>query len=85
MSVSILNVGDHLSLEFETNDLEAIHQYISERFPDMRSKAAGIATIVTFGGEDFTFQNDWDDPCLISGSTKGDELLRAVHEHFRAT
>lgn len=24
MSVSILNVGDHLSLEFETNDLEAI-------------------------------------------------------------
>lgn len=41
--------------------------------------AAGIATVVSFGGETFTYQNEWDDPCLISSSNKGDELLRNIY------
>ena len=82
MAVSLLPVGDHLSLEFDTSDLEAVRAYVRERHPDVTSKSAGIATVVVFGGEEFTFQNAWDDPCLISGSTQGDELLRAIHAHF---
>ena len=82
MAFSLLSVGEHLSLEFDTSDLEALRSYIRDCYPDMSSRAAGIATVVTFGGEDFTFQNEWDDPCLISSSGKGDQLLRAVHTHF---
>jgi hypothetical protein len=37
---------------------------------------------VKFGGEEFTFQNEWDDPCLISHSANGDELLRDIRAHF---
>jgi hypothetical protein len=85
MSVSLLNVGDHFSLEFDTSDRDAVRSYIRERYGEVSSKAAGIATVVTFGGEDFTFQNEWDDPCLISHSVKGDDLLRAIQAHFRAS
>lgn len=84
MSVSLLNVGDHVSLEFDVSDIDAVRLHIRERYPDVRSKKAGIATVVSFCGEEFTFQNEWEDPCLISGSVKGDELLRAIHAHFCA-
>jgi len=82
MSLSLLTVGDHLSLEFEVTDLDAVGAFIKERYSSVNSKAAGIATVVTIEGEPFTFQNQWDDPCLISGSARGDELLRAIHAHF---
>ena len=82
MSVSLLKVGSRLSLEFDTSDLDAMRSYIGERYAEVSSKAAGIATIVMFGGEEFMFQNEWDDPCLISQSAKGDDLLRALHAHF---
>jgi len=85
MSVSLLNVGEHLSLEFDATDVDAVRSYIREQFADVSSAMAGIATIVNFGGEDFTFQNEWDDPCLISCSGKGDELLRYIHAHFNGS
>jgi hypothetical protein len=85
MSFALLNVDDHLSLEFATSDLDGLRSYIRDRYPDVSSKAAGIATVVSFGGESFTFQNEWDDPCLISRSAKGDELLRAIHSHFHGS
>lgn len=83
MPVFLLTVGERLSLEFETSDLEAVRLYINQRYGGMDSKAAGIAAIVTLAGEDFTFQNEWDDPCLIAHSIKGDALLRAIHADFR--
>lgn len=82
MTVSLLKVGNYLSLEFDTTDVETVRSCIEECYAEIRSEAVGIATIVMFGGEEFTFQNEWDDPCLISQSIKGDDLLRALHEHF---
>ena len=82
MTVSLLQAGDYLSLEFDTSDLDAVRAHIRERHTDVTSIPAGIYSVVRFGGEEFTFQNEWDDPCLISASAKGDELLRAVHAHF---
>ena len=82
MATSLLQVGDHLSLECDTSDLDALRNFIRDHHPDLTSTAAGIAIVVRFGGEQFTFQNEWDDPCLISGSAKGDSLLRAISAHF---
>ena len=39
-----------------------------------------MASDVSFGGENFTFQNKWNDPCLISGTALGDEHLQGIHE-----
>jgi hypothetical protein len=84
MAVTLLQTNGHLSLEFENSDLAAIRDHIRARHPDVETEFAGIATIVRFGGEEFTFQNEWDDPCLISGSAKGDEFLRDIHAYFGA-
>ncbi|CAN5225174.1 hypothetical protein BH10PSE14_BH10PSE14_39250 [soil metagenome] len=84
MAVTLLHLAKHLSLEFETSDLEAIRDHIRLRHRDFKAEHAGIATIVRFGGEQFTFQNEWDDPCLISRSAKGDELLQEIHAYFGA-
>jgi hypothetical protein len=82
MGVTLLEVGEHLSLEIESDSLDAVRAYLREAYSDLTSTRAGISAIVEFGGESFTFQNEWDDPCLISGSRGGDALLRAVHAHF---
>ena len=82
MPLSLLAVGSRLSLEFEVADLDAVRSYIQAHYADVTSEAAGIAAIVTIEGEPFTFQNEWDDPCLISASARGDELLRSIHAHF---
>ncbi|MEG3145968.1 hypothetical protein U1839_15010 [Sphingomonas sp. RT2P30] len=82
MAVTLLQTGGHLSLEFASSYLAAVRDHIRARYPDVETEFAGIATIVRFGGEEFTFQNEWDDPCLISGSAKGDVILRSIHAHF---
>lgn len=82
MAVSLLTVGEHLSLEFDPSDLDAVKSYVRERFPDVATKSFAFLSSVRFGGTDFTFQNEWDSPCLISDSARGDELLREIHAHL---
>lgn len=79
MSVMLLNVGDHLSLEFEDGDLQRVGLSIRELYPNASSYWAGIFKVYSFGGCEFTFQNEWDDPCLISNSDDGDAILRSLH------
>ncbi|GGC14672.1 hypothetical protein GCM10011494_36880 [Novosphingobium endophyticum] len=82
MAVTLLHVDEHVSLEFGTEDLSAIRDYIGREYPDAKCESAGIVAVVSFGDEAFIFQNEWDAPCLISNSMRGDELLRNVHTHF---
>lgn len=79
MAVTLLEVGAHLSLEMDSSDFERVRAHLRGTFPDYRTRPAGIAKIVEFGGARFTFQDDWDDPCFISSSPDGDALLRRVH------
>lgn len=79
MAVTLLNVDAHVSLEFDPSDFDAVRACIDAPYPDWTVTPAGIATIIGFGGERFTYQNEWDDPCLISSSTRGDELLRNIY------
>jgi hypothetical protein len=85
MAVTLLRAGDHLSLEMGSEDLDAVKAHIKSTYPDVTSEPAGIATRVQFAGADFTFQNEWDDPCLISGSVEGDRLLRSICDYFNAS
>ena len=59
-------------------DVEAVFAYIRGRFPDLQVKMAGIYDRVKFGGAEFTYGNEWDDPCLISNSASGDKLLEQI-------
>lgn len=79
MAVTLMTVGEHLSLELDTGDIDAVRTCIQRLYGDLKMSPAGIATLVSFGGEEFTYQNEWDDPCLISTSLEGDNFLRAIH------
>ena len=84
MPVSLLQVGEHLSLEFESGDLPRVRDYLKAKFPNLKTEFHGISTTVQFGGEEFTFQDFWDDPCLIAGTAKGDEILRSIFSGLNA-
>jgi hypothetical protein len=67
----------HTSLEFASSDLSSVAAAIQKLFgiPET-DRSHAFLTAYRFGGSSFVFQNEWDDPCLISGTDEGDEILR---------
>jgi hypothetical protein len=78
MTLLALSTG-HYSLEFEPSDLPGVRSVIRQLYGRPETRRNPVLTELRFGGCSFTFQNEWDDPCLISGSSEGDEILRALH------
>lgn len=81
MAVTLLPLSNgHYSLEFESADLPSVASAIRDRYgvPDKRQYPASAE--YRFGGGSFTYQNEWDDPCLISGSAEGDDILKSLHD-----
>lgn len=80
MAATLLSLSNgHYSLEFEPADLPAVASAIRDHYgvPDKRQYPTSAE--YRFGGCSFTFQNEWDDPCLISGSAEGDDILKNLH------
>jgi len=81
MTVTLLSLSTgHYSLEFETSDVVSVKAAIVARFGQPVIEQQVISAQYHCGGSDFTFQNDWDDPCLISASTAGDEILKELYQ-----
>ncbi|MDY6922613.1 MAG: hypothetical protein SWI22_01480 [Pseudomonadota bacterium] len=79
MAISIMTLtGGGVSLEFDTADAPAVRKAIARRYGRIRRRWFVLAAEVTFGGERFAFQNEWNDPCLISLSAVGAEMLERV-------
>ena len=66
-------------MEFEESDLMRVSSVVRENYPDVASRWEGIVQVISFAGCEFVFQNEWEDPCLISGSSEGDVILRNLH------
>ncbi len=54
----------------------------STLFGKADEKQCVMAAEVTFGGATFTFQSEWEDPCLISSTHEGDQFLRQIRERL---
>ena len=67
-----------LSLEFQDEDRRALTAAIRERFGQLDIDVLPGASVCRFGGGDFTFYDQWGEPCLISGSAHGDSLLQLL-------
>ncbi|MFN4092396.1 MAG: hypothetical protein ACK4FG_05830 [Brevundimonas sp.] len=79
MAISLQHLSDGAaSLEFGTGDAEAVRAAIAARYGKMRRRRFVLAAEVTIGGERFAFQNQWNDPCLISRSQRGAEMLERI-------
>ncbi|WP_442578670.1 hypothetical protein ACSBOB_24520 [Mesorhizobium sp. ASY16-5R] len=66
-------------MEFDTGDLPAVASAIRKRFGEAEAQQYPTLTTYRFGGCSFLFQNEWDDPCLISISAEGDQILEALY------
>lgn len=79
MAISILTLSDGgVSLEFSSTDAKAVREAIRQRYGRMRRRWFVVSADVTFGGERFIFQNEWNDPCLISRSPAGASMLEQI-------
>ena len=79
MAVELLDLqNDGASLEFENEDLPAVQQAILARFGRLETERHLIYENWRFGGCEFTFQNDGDDPCVIGSSPAEVAMLRSL-------
>ena len=86
MAVTLLPLSNgHYSLEFEPSDMPSVAAAIRDRYGEPGKCQYPASADYSFGGCHFTFQNEWDDPCLIAGSVEGDEILKALHEALGGT
>lgn len=70
----------HYSLEFEPADLPRVAEAIRNRYSTLQKRHHLSWAECNFGGCSLLFENDWDDPCLISGSSEGDVILKLLCE-----
>jgi len=82
MKVELRPVGDRLSLEMDPPGFEAVKAHIEKTYADLMTRTAGIVTLVRFAGSEFIFENEWDEPYLLAETHEGDDLLRAISNHF---
>jgi len=78
MAVSLLRDPTFVSLEYAPQDQDSVKAVIRELFGAPMVAQHVMSATVTIDGEDFTFQNEWDDPCLISRTARGAEILQAI-------
>lgn len=79
MTIELLELQDGgTSLEFEEADIAAVLDVAHARFGKLEVERHVLHAIYRFGGCEFIFQNEWDDPCLIAGGPEGVEILRAL-------
>ena len=78
MPVSLLRTGTIFSLEFAPEDKADVRAAIQELFGQPQITPGVVSATILFGGECFTYQDEWDDPCLISSSPRGKEILERL-------
>ena len=76
MTVSLLRLpnGD-CSLEFALEDIDRVRAALLLKYGTPVVERFPFLTVYKFPTASLTFQNEWDDPCLISSSAHGAEML----------
>jgi hypothetical protein len=78
MAVSLIRGPTVISLEFDPEDKEVVKTAIRESFGEPKVIQHVISSTVQIDGEEFTYQNEWEDPCLITSTARGAEILQAI-------
>jgi hypothetical protein len=84
MAISLLKLDTgHYSLEFEPADIERVSEALRETCGSPAVRRGPIATSYSFDGVELTYQNQWDDPCLIASNEAGDAILKKLEKWLR--
>lgn len=82
---SLLQLDDgKLSLELGEDELPLVKHLIDRDWGQPQITRHATHDTLLIKGLEFIFQNDWDDPCLISSCAKGSEMLKALHSQISA-
>jgi hypothetical protein len=79
--MNLLNLKDgRVSLEFAPDEWRQVRSGLIKVAGRERYSVREEAThdMIIIGGEELIFMDEWDEPCLISMSEHGDQLLRRV-------
>ena len=66
------------SLEFDVDDIDHLGSVIKGHYPELKGKRRSFYTEYYFGGCEFTYVNEWDDPCMLSHCIEGTRILRKL-------
>jgi hypothetical protein len=66
-----------VSLEFEPSERDHVIERL-KKFGSFRRHPQATFVKVSVGREQFIYENEWDDPCFISTSVAGANLLRQL-------
>jgi len=73
-----------LSVEFEPQDHAALKAAVEDIFGALQVTWSATLAEVKFGGEAFTYADEWDHPCLIASTPRGNTMLQALHARLTA-
>jgi hypothetical protein len=82
---SLLHLEDgKVSLEFASAKLPDVRKLITRNWgnPDIVQHVDHVR--ITIAGHEFIYQNEWDDPCLISVTLAGSQLLEQLHSQLQS-
>jgi hypothetical protein len=87
--MKLLQLDDgRLSLEFEPRDWSTVRARIrtwaKRHFSDVHLTEEATHSILTADDVEFIVLNDWEEPCLISTSPRGDVILRSINRPSRS-
>jgi hypothetical protein len=73
-----------VSLEISELDLPLLRRLIEENWGKPKTVRYPTSENHRFGGEEFTFQSEWSDPCLITSTLKGSEMLMQLRDQLNS-
>ena len=85
MAISLLPLSNgSVSLELDPADFDDVREVITVLFGAVASDARPSYSRLTFGGETFLFEQEWNEPCLIAMSEAGGLMLEQIFEHLQS-
>lgn len=80
MAVELTYLSDGgCSLEFDTSDATVVVKAVRRLYGKLVVvRSYGPGATIRFGGCEFHYHDEWDDPCIISSSPEGEKILKAL-------
>jgi len=86
MAFTLLDCSNGVSsLEFAESDIDRLKSFLETEYGRPRIKRRIVHDELTFSNEQFTFYNEWGDPCLISSTAQGRAILQKIAEKLNAS
>jgi hypothetical protein len=80
---SIIHAENNVaSLEIEEDELPRLRGLIESNWGAPQVVRHLACDTIRIADEEFTFQNEWGDPCLIAGTSEGLEILKKLRDQL---